>query len=211
MRGQAVGWLAPAAPGEEESAFAPLLTASGRLGLPLPRDLDGFSELMLHASNLPMLLHWEDRNSMAHSVEARVPFLDHPFVDFAMSLDAGHKMAGAETKRVLRRAMADVLPPVVSGRQDKLGFATPEAPWMRGSCRPQMHDGVEAALALYPDLFDVAAVRGMRDAMLGGQSPWIRASGASSTSASGAGPSPSASDARARLRQKKVVQVVPLS
>ncbi len=145
------------------------MTASSRLGLPLPRDLDGFSQLMLHASNLPMLLHWEDRNSMAHSVEARVPFLDNPVVDFAMSLDAGHKMAGAETKRVLRRAMAEVLPSIVSGRQDKLGFATPETLWMRGSSRYQIHDAVEAALVLFPDLFDVKAVRSMRDQMLGGQ------------------------------------------
>ncbi len=82
---------------------------------------------------LPELLHAEDRNSMAHSLEARVPFLDHRLVELLFSLDASHVIEGGRTKMVLRRALADLLPPLVAGRVDKIGFATPEARWFRGN------------------------------------------------------------------------------
>ena len=82
---------------------------------------------------LPELLHYEDRNSMTHSLEARVPFLDHRLVELIFSLDASHIIEGGRTKMVLRRALADLLPPLVAGRADKIGFATPEARWFRGN------------------------------------------------------------------------------
>lgn len=82
---------------------------------------------------LPELLHAEDRNSMAHSLEARVPFLDHRLVELLFSLDASHVIERGRTKIVLRRALADLLPPLVAGRVDKIGFATPEARWFRGN------------------------------------------------------------------------------
>ena len=79
---------------------------------------------------LPALLRFEDRNSMAHSIEARVPFLDHRLVEFAFRLPYDFKINGTSTKDVLRRAMADVLPPKVLGRLDKIGFrAEPSATW----------------------------------------------------------------------------------
>ena len=57
-----------------------------------------------------MLLHWEDRNSMAHGIEARVPFLDHRLVEFTIGLGERHKIVGGDTKRVLRRAMERIFP-----------------------------------------------------------------------------------------------------
>ncbi|MES1247557.1 MAG: asparagine synthase (glutamine-hydrolyzing) [Actinomycetota bacterium] len=89
--------------------------------------------LILTRRGLPELLRYEDRNSMAHSLEARVPFLDYRLVELAYSLDASDLVAGAVTKRVLRRALADVLPPSVRDRTSKLGFATPGAFFMRGA------------------------------------------------------------------------------
>jgi asparagine synthase (glutamine-hydrolysing) len=79
---------------------------------------------------LPALLRFEDRNSMAHSIEARVPFLDHRLVEFAFRLPYDYKVNGASTKDVLRRGLGDVLPRKVRERRDKIGFrAEPTAAW----------------------------------------------------------------------------------
>lgn len=82
---------------------------------------------------LPELLRYEDRNSMAHSLEARVPLLDHRLVELAFSLPGDELIRRGETKSVLRRALADLLPARVAGRRDKLGFVTPEARFFRGA------------------------------------------------------------------------------
>ena len=68
---------------------------------------------------------------MAHSVEARVPFLDHRVVEMAMGLPEEYRIANGETKRVLRRAMSGVVPEPVRTRKDKLGFATAEEHWAK--------------------------------------------------------------------------------
>jgi asparagine synthase (glutamine-hydrolysing) len=81
--------------------------------------------------SLPSLLRFEDRNSMAHSIEARVPYLDHRVVEFAFRLRPEMKIKGVETKRVLREAMRGVLPEDIRARKDKLGFrAEPAAAWI---------------------------------------------------------------------------------
>jgi asparagine synthase (glutamine-hydrolysing) len=88
-------------------------------------------ELILGRRGLPELLHYEDRNSMAHSLEARVPFLDYRLVELLFSLGSNELIERGRTKAVLRRALGDLLPPVVRDRVDKLGFVTPEAAWLR--------------------------------------------------------------------------------
>jgi asparagine synthase (glutamine-hydrolysing) len=102
--------------------------AAGAVGTDSVRDL---SIAQLTASNLQMLLHWEDRDSMAHSIESRVPFLDHRLVEFALGLPDEYKLANGITKRVLRQAMRGILPDPVRNRMDKLGFVTPEEIWLR--------------------------------------------------------------------------------
>ena len=82
---------------------------------------------------LPELLRYEDRNSMAHSIEARLPFLDYRLVELMFSLESRHLIEHGHTKAVLRRALGDLLPTVVRERVDKVGFATPQARWLRGS------------------------------------------------------------------------------
>jgi asparagine synthase (glutamine-hydrolysing) len=80
--------------------------------------------------NLPALLRYEDRNSMAHSIEARVPYLDHRLVELAFRIPAREHMREGVPKQVLRQALADVLPPIVLGRREKVGFrASPSATW----------------------------------------------------------------------------------
>jgi asparagine synthase (glutamine-hydrolysing) len=87
--------------------------------------------LLLQRRGLRELLRYEDRNSMAHSLEARVPFLDHRLAELLFSLDARRLIDRGRTKAVLREALADLLPEQVRDRRDKLGFVTPEGRWLR--------------------------------------------------------------------------------
>jgi len=95
------------------------------------RMIQAMSRAQIGATSLPMLLHWEDRNSMAHSIEARVPFLDYRLVEFVLGLPDEYKIADGMTKRVMREGLRGVLPELVRARLDKLGFATPEEVWMK--------------------------------------------------------------------------------
>jgi asparagine synthase (glutamine-hydrolysing) len=101
------------------------------------RDLAGADELnkLLYLSvvrdSIPALLHYEDRNSMAYSIEARVPFLDHRVVEFALGVPGDLKVRGAETKVFVRRALKGILPDEVVNRRDKLGYPTPYTRWIR--------------------------------------------------------------------------------
>src|SRR5439155_3740304 len=71
---------------------------------------------------LPALLQVEDRMSMAHGLESRVPLLDHPLIEFLATVPADVKFEGGRMKHLLRRAYADVLPSAIADRRDKMGF-----------------------------------------------------------------------------------------
>jgi asparagine synthase (glutamine-hydrolysing) len=89
------------------------------------------SEHLTFYSTLPKYLHWEDRNSMAHSVEARVPFLDHRLVEFAYNLPDDFLEKDGINKRIMREAMSGLLPEKIRNRKDKMGFTTPEEAWVK--------------------------------------------------------------------------------
>jgi asparagine synthase (glutamine-hydrolysing) len=93
------------------------------------------------ASSLPHLLRYEDRNSMAFSIEARVPFLDHRLVEFVFQCASHLRIRQGWTKWVHRQAMEGLLPDAIAWRSDKVGFETPEDAWQRD------------LLAMRPDLF----------------------------------------------------------
>ena len=87
--------------------------------------------LMSHVQyKLQHLLKWEDKNSMAFSIETRVPFLDHNLVSYVLSLPSIYKIRKGETKWILREAMKKILPTEISERTDKIGFAAPEEFWL---------------------------------------------------------------------------------
>lgn len=91
-----------------------------------------FHQGLLMYSSLPTLLHYEDRNSMAFSIESRVPFLDHRLVEQSFKLANHQKIRKGYTKWVLRKALGDVLPKSIKHRKDKIGFVTPgESKWLR--------------------------------------------------------------------------------
>jgi asparagine synthase (glutamine-hydrolysing) len=80
---------------------------------------------------LPSLLRYEDRNSMAHSIESRVPFLTPQLANFLLALPEDHLIgADGTTKSVFRRAMRGIVPDAVLGRRDKIAFETPEHAWL---------------------------------------------------------------------------------
>lgn len=84
---------------------------------------------------LPALLHVEDRMSMAHGVESRLPFLDHPLVEFLATVPADIKFSNGELKRFLKLIAFDYLPASIRERKDKMGFPVPLNLWLsrRGS------------------------------------------------------------------------------
>jgi asparagine synthase (glutamine-hydrolysing) len=78
---------------------------------------------------LPPLLRYADRNSMAHSREVRLPFLDRRIAEFALSLPARFLYRDGASKAILRQAVAGVAPAQVLARPDKIGYEVPQARW----------------------------------------------------------------------------------
>jgi asparagine synthase (glutamine-hydrolysing) len=127
------------------------LTATGRN----PCTIRDFSIAQLTSMHLPMLLHWEDRNSMAHSIEARLPFLDYRLVQLTLGLPEDYKLCQGTTKKVLREAMAGFLPDGVRERVDKMGFFTPEEIWVKGAAsdffRAELHRAIQRSRGVLKD------------------------------------------------------------
>jgi len=94
----------------------------------------------LFYKNLPYLLHWEDRTSMAFSIEARVPYLDYRLVEFVACLPQDQKIRKGITKFVLRNAIRGIVPEIIRCRMDKKGFSTPEEVWMKHELRGEIID-----------------------------------------------------------------------
>jgi asparagine synthase (glutamine-hydrolysing) len=108
---------------------------------------------------LPGLLHVEDRTSMAWGLESRVPLLDYRLVELAQRIPAPLKLRGLETKRILRRAIGDLLPPAVAARRDKKGFPTPIDHWFAGPLTGWLETQLLGPEAQARGLFDPAYVR----------------------------------------------------
>jgi asparagine synthase (glutamine-hydrolysing) len=89
---------------------------------------------------LPALLQVEDRMSMAHGLESRLPFLDHPIVELAATIPADIKFEGGQLKRVLKAAFEPLLPASIAARTDKMGFPTPINVWAQGPARDFITD-----------------------------------------------------------------------
>ena len=80
---------------------------------------------------LEHLLKWDDRNSMASSIESRVPFLDYRLVERTLATKTSEKISNGVTKNILRKAMQGILPEKIRTRMDKVGFETPQDEWFR--------------------------------------------------------------------------------
>jgi asparagine synthase (glutamine-hydrolysing) len=122
------------------------------------------------------LLMKQDQMSMAASIESRVPFLDHVLVEFAATLPSRWKLAGWTTKRILREAVRDLLPPGILSRR-KMGFPVPFSLWMRGAWNGMARDVLLDRRTLERGLFDRRAVADLLDGhaagtLAGGDAIW---------------------------------------
>jgi asparagine synthase (glutamine-hydrolysing) len=89
---------------------------------------------------LPALLQVEDRMSMAHGLEARVPLLDHRVVEFAATIPADIKFKGGQMKHFLKSTYAADLPEELKERRDKMGFPVPLKEWFSGELKDYVSD-----------------------------------------------------------------------
>ncbi len=112
---------------------AELFTASVSAAPVINNDLNRRLDEDIFANSLPALLRYEDRNSMAFSLEARVPFLDYRLVEFVTNLPANLKIRGGWNKWIMREGLKDILPEKIRRRRWKVGFTTPEISWLRES------------------------------------------------------------------------------
>jgi asparagine synthase (glutamine-hydrolysing) len=104
---------------------------------------------------LPALLHVEDRVSMAHGLEARVPMLDHRVVELASTIPADKKFKDGGMKHMLKRVASRHVPDVVVERTDKMGFPVPLTDWMQdGPVREFVRDVLSSDAARDRALFD---------------------------------------------------------
>lgn len=106
-------------------------------------DYKEISKHQLFSNPLQRYLRWEDRNSMAHSVEARVPFLDHRLVEFSLSLPLDYLDGPDQPKKILSESMKGILNEDVRTRKDKKGFITPEQNWFMVEYRKQFLNMLE--------------------------------------------------------------------
>jgi len=114
------------------------------------------------------LLVKTDRASMAHSLEARVPFLDPVVTNFALALPARHRVHGLRKKVLLRKAVAPLVPGrIVRGK--KRGFSIPAAAWLRGELEPFARETLSAATLQRQGFFRPEAVTKLIDRHVGGK------------------------------------------
>ena len=92
--------------------------------------------------NMKIILPYTDKNSMAHSVEARVPYFDRRLVEFAFSLPDHFKAGNGQRKRILRDVARQRVPAEITERADRMGFGTPDFAMLRGPMWPTVHDVV---------------------------------------------------------------------
>lgn len=118
--------------------------------------------------SLPALLRYEDRNTMRFSMEGRVPFLDPQLLRTLWGMDSSAIIRGGWNKRALREATADLLPPEVHRRRNKIGFTTPEEAWFR-RMKNFVHEVLTSESFGSRRYFDQQAVAGAFRAYLAGK------------------------------------------
>ena len=103
---------------------------------------------------LPALLHVEDRMSMAHGLESRVPFLDHPLVEFAATIPADIKFPGGKMKNLLKEVFKEKIPLQTLNRRDKMGFPVPLKEWFVGPLKEFVYDIFSSQNAKTREFYD---------------------------------------------------------
>ncbi len=92
--------------------------------------LESYYLCMIQEKLLPALLQFEDRNSMAHGVEGRLPFLDAIFSEVCHKMTPESKIKRGIRKSIFRKSMESLVPAVILKRKDKMGYVAPQEKWM---------------------------------------------------------------------------------
>jgi asparagine synthase (glutamine-hydrolysing) len=119
------------------------------------------------------LLRDTDSMSMAHSLEVRVPFLDHPLVEFVTQLPQQTKLRKGTPKALLVSALADLLPDEVV-KQTKRGFTFPWAEWLRGPLKSSVQAGFSELSPALQGTLNAESARGVWRNYLDGKTSWSR-------------------------------------
>jgi asparagine synthase (glutamine-hydrolysing) len=122
-------------------------------------DLNSVLKRSVERAPLPLYLRIEDRNSMAHSIEARMPFLDYRLVSLAFQLPVNWKMRGPWNKYVLRQAMYQRIPESVRNRLDKMGFPTPIRDWFANDLYEPMQDLLGSQAVRERGIYNLAKIQ----------------------------------------------------
>ncbi|WP_390456380.1 asparagine synthetase B family protein, partial [Chryseobacterium sp. Alg-005] len=96
-------------------------------------DVFEMQKLEITKTQIPQLLKWEDKNSMAFSIETRLPFLDYRLVEASLSMNNDYKLKDYWSKYILRKSMEDSLPEEIVWRKTKIGFEAPTKDWLKES------------------------------------------------------------------------------
>ena len=171
-------WFAGFVGREREQLLGPLLRPHAAAGVapfrealadtPARTGLDRMLDVDLRVWLADDLLVKMDKMSMAASVEARVPLLDLPLIEWAMTLTEDHKVRGLEGKVLLKRLARKLLPVEVVDRP-KVGFTVPLSPWFRGPLRELLADTLLSPQCLERGWYEPAAVRSALDDHLSGR------------------------------------------
>ncbi len=121
--------------------------------------LDSALRDSVECAPLPVYLREEDRNSMAHSIEVRMPFLDYRLVSLGFQLPDGWKVRGPWNKYVLREAMRETVPESVRNRPDKMGFPIPQKEWFAGPFYDRVQDLLSSREVKERGIYNVDAIR----------------------------------------------------
>ena len=140
------------------------------------RTLDSFAAVSCMEAESYMvntLLRDTDSMSMAHSLEVRVPFLDHLLVEFVTQLPRALKFRKGRPKALLVDALADLLPAEVVN-QSKRGFTFPWAEWLRGPLKNRVDEGLRETMPALRNALDSDSVQGIWRSYLEGKTSWSR-------------------------------------
>jgi len=115
--------------------------------------------ILLKYSNMPTLLHYEDRNSMTSSIESRVPFLDYELVEFLFSVPTNLKIKNSVSKYLLRESLKDMMPEKIINRKDKMGFVTPDNVWLETHFKDRFLEIIESKHLQDLEIFNTVSLK----------------------------------------------------
>lgn len=107
---------------------------------------------------LPALLHVEDRMSMAHGIESRVPLLDYRLIEFVATIPSNFKLKNGDMKHIFKKTMRSYLPQSIRERKDKMGFPVPLNSWLKNELRDFVGDIFSSQKTMQREFIDNSKV-----------------------------------------------------